>query len=169
MTNRNAVDADECAKLVGRSIGEFNCREKYLIEHNLSERCICARFARYLEDELYRNGLRDYVVDVEYNRNAGDSSGNPKSPPAKRIGARKRIVVDLIAHKRGVGLDYNLICIEMKKLTNQKNLESDKERLRRLTDPCGDFCYVSGFMIIIDDNPKRHNYQLEISSKYPEE
>ena len=168
MTNRNAVDADECAKLVKRSMDNFNCREKYLIEHNLSERCICARFARYLEDELHRNGLRDYVVDVEYNSNAGDSSGNPKSLPAKRMGACKRIVVDLIAHKRGAGSDHNLICIEMKKLTNQKNLESDEERLRRFTNPYGDFCYVSGFMIIIDNNPERHNYQLEISSKYPE-
>lgn len=168
MTNRNAVDADGCAKLVKSSIDNFNCREKYLIEHNLSERCICARFAMYLEDELRRNGLRDYVVDVEYNRNAGDNSGNPKSLPAKRMDARKRIVVDLIAHKRGAGPGHNLICIEMKKLTNQKNLESDEERLQLLTDPCGNFCYVSGFMIIIDDNPKRHNYQLGISSKYPE-
>lgn len=73
------------------AINSFNSNEIFLLTHNVSERCICAKFAGYLERELYRQGLVQYSVDVEYNRNTGD---------LKRL-HDKNIVVDLIVHKRG--------------------------------------------------------------------
>lgn len=93
-------------KVMQAAITKFNEHEMYLVRHTVSERCICAKFACYLEREFSLYGINQYNVDIEYNRNIGD----PK------MLHNKKIVVDLIVHKRGSnGLENgNLICIEMK-------------------------------------------------------
>ena len=95
----------ECVK---NAIQCFNQNEQYLISRDLSERCICAKFASYLERTIADSEFHDYVVDVEYNRG---SRGNEYA--AKKLEGHN-IVVDLIVHKRNyceqIGFD-NLICI----------------------------------------------------------
>ena len=103
----------ELKSIVGRAIETFNSQETYLIENDLSERCICSRFAMHLTKALQDSKYRDYVVDVEFNRGA-----NGKENGKKKIDEHY-ITIDLIVHKRGVnhqGGFINLICIEMKKI-----------------------------------------------------
>jgi len=112
--------------MVNTATDKFNFNERYLIENDLSERCICARFAMYLQNELSDSkDYRQYVVDVEYNRGGERKRNNPK------MLFNKKIVVDLIAHKRGFdGGNNNLICCEMKKSTDRRGSTDDEKRLR---------------------------------------
>ena len=50
------------------ALQSFNQNEQYLISRDLSERCICAKFASYLERAIAESEFCEYVVDVEYNR-----------------------------------------------------------------------------------------------------
>jgi hypothetical protein len=124
------------------ALQSFNQNEQYLISRDLSERCICAKFASYLERAIAESEFCEYVVDVEYNRG---SRGNEHA--AKVLNGHK-IVVDLIVHKRGYDEQRgfnNLFCIEMKKAYKRCDLSSDKERLRILTDNFCGFGYKAGF------------------------
>ena len=149
--------------IVLRSIDVFNSNEQYLISRDVSERCICAKFANYLEKSILNSQFSDYVVDVEYNR------GNKGNEYAAKMLHGKNIVVDLIVHKRGYseesGFD-NLICIEMKKAYKRVDLTSDKSRLKVLTDVNCGFCYQAGFMIVAYADKKSNDYGLCIESKY---
>ncbi|MBO5620497.1 MAG: hypothetical protein J5959_02570 [Butyrivibrio sp.] len=140
------------------AITGFNKNEMYLLTHNVSERCICAKFAGYLERELYRQGLLQYRVDVEYNRNTGDT---------KRL-HNKIIVVDLIVHIRGKFSeeDGNLICIEMKKTCNRTGLNADKQRLQDLVGFEQGYNYLAGYMILIGVGKKSEKCGLRIESEF---
>jgi len=152
-------------QIVENAINSFNIDEYYLLENNLSERCICAKFAFYLQDEISRSdSFQDYIVDVEYNRGAKGKDYEPKRLPNNNT----PITVDLIVHKRGYSdqirqhgirqvIGYrNLICIEMKKPRNTKGIRDaitkDKDRLRIMTRNCEGFGYSIGFMIFINNN-----------------
>lgn len=129
----------ELKNIVEIAMSQFNASERYLLDRDLSERCICAKFAMYLEKALVNTHYSDYIVDVEYNRGM---VGNEYAK--KRLYGRDAIV-DLIVHKRGYdehcGFD-NLICIEMKKRGGEKHLEDDKNRLQTMTDSHCGFNYV---------------------------
>jgi len=148
-------------KIVENAIANFNNREFYLLENDLSERCICAKFAIYLQNEVSKSIYSDYIVDVEYNRGARGKDYEPKRLP----NSNARITVDLVVHKRGYNdqihqhgvrqvIGYsNLICIEMKKsktsIEVRKSISRDKERLTIMTRNSQGFGYSIGFMIFI--------------------
>ena len=141
-------------QLVENAIRNFNDSEEYLISRDLSERCICSKFAMYLDKAVQRSEFGDYHVDVEYNRGAEGSEYNPKSLE------NKKIVVDLIVHKRGYDINYgfdNLICIEMKKSGN-KDIEKDEERLETMTRTTSGFYYKIGLMLVVD--MKQHSLRI---------
>ena len=129
------------------AIEKFNNAEQYIIKNDLSERCICACFARYLTDAITNSCLAGYCVDVEYNRGFdGQDRG------VKRINDAP-ITVDLIVHKRGYDCDYgfdNLMCIEMKKSTDRRGCEKDEKRLDNMVGDDYGYCYQTGFMILIN-------------------
>lgn len=158
-TGDDAIKRRQC---VEAAIVKFNTEERYLLEHRLSERCICARFAIYLEAEVHERISKEYVADVEYNK------GMKKKNTAAKMLHGKRIYPDLIVHKRGKNAVYgydNMICIEMKKQEDRRGMESDKIRLRELTYTGNDgekFCYRSGFMIVAYKLPRG----LKIESEY---
>lgn len=111
--NNKLYDLLELRRLVDEAISKFNALDATLLKNNLSERCICARFAYHLQTEILQNyKYKDYFVDVEYNRGANGQENAIKGLEGKRI------YVDLIVHKRLAdpicGFD-NLICIEFKK------------------------------------------------------
>lgn len=138
---------NDLLEIVQKAIELFGKNDRYLIENDLSERCICARFAICLTTALENTSYSSYSVDVEYNRGM-----DGKERALKRIDD-KPIFVDLIVHKRGYDCDYgfdNLICIEMKKSTNPIGCEHDEERLRKMTDRAYGFCYKLGVMLLID-------------------
>ena len=148
----------EAKDILVTAINQFNEKEKYLIENNLSERCICSRLAFYIQQALLVSPFKDFTVDVEYNRNAKERS--PK------LLYDKKIIVDLIVHKRGWhgGLKGdNLFCIEMKKSNNRFGWESDKARLNDMVNPDFGYNYQYGFMLVVD--MKRN--ELIIESEYP--
>lgn len=140
----------ELKKIVDNTINKFNIFENYLLDKDLSERCICSKFAMYLERELLNTNYSDYVVDVEYNRGMIDDIYD-----VKRL-CNKNIIVDLIVHKRGYDYNHdslnNLICIEMKKRGGKCNLTKDKNRLKDLTSHYYGFDYCIGFMLIVRKN-----------------
>lgn len=153
--------------IVENAIDDFNKNEQYLLQNNLSERCICAKFAMYLQMKVCESeDYYKYVVDVEYNRGAKGKDYEPK----KLDGHDSPITVDLIVHKRGYNKDAyenairankgfrNLICIEMKKSNNrsgQEGILKDKERLYLMTKNNGYFSYSLGVMIIVDLKEKK--------------
>lgn len=142
------INFNELKDIVCKAIEQFNNKDKFLIEKDLSERCICSAFARCIESCIPdKEEYRDVVVDVEYNRGfEGDESR------VKRL-RNKKIVVDLIVHKRGYiegeGF-YNLICIEMKKSTNREGCSADKQRLSDMTNCTYGYNYSLGCMIVAD-------------------
>lgn len=141
-------------EIVNSAICEFNSKEQYLISRDLSERCICAKFAVYLDKAIQDSEFNVYFVDVEYNRGM---NGNEYA--AKMLYGHNA-VVDLIVHKRGCddlgsGFD-NLICIEMKKSSQRAKMDSDLRRLRTMTDNAFGFCYRLGYMIVAE---KKRNFQ----------
>jgi len=134
-------------EIIDKAITLFQEKERYLIEKDLSERCICARFAICLTKVLESTEYRDYLVDVEYNRGM-----DRQERSIKRIDDQP-ITVDLIVHKRGYDCRYgydNLICIEMKKSSNHAGCSHDEDRLRKMTDPIYGFCYQLGAMLLVD-------------------
>lgn len=150
---------NELKNIMVNAIDSFNREEDYLIKNDLSERCICARFAMHLTSALQATAYSDYVVDVEYNRGA---DGIERS--TKRL-YDSPITVDLIVHKRGYGDIYgfnNLICAEMKKSTDRRGCADDEARLKNMIDHDFGFCYITGFMIIVN----MENCILEIKEQY---
>lgn len=147
--------------LVERAIRCFNRQEQHLLENDLCERCICARFAMYLERALKRSQFKQYTTDMEYDRGMG---GNDHGK--KKIYSRDAYL-DLIVHKRGhdeiIGYD-NLFAIEMKKQGN--DFEDDKLRLQYLVDNENGFCYHAGFAIRIVSDKRNNVYALIIESRY---
>ena len=65
------------------ALQSFNQNEQYLISRDLSERCICAKFASYLERAIAESEFCEYVVDVEYNRG---SRGNEHDAITQNMG-----------------------------------------------------------------------------------
>ena len=145
--------------IVRQAIDAFNVQEKYLIEHDLSERCMCARFAMHLSEALRGTPYHEYIADVEYNRGA-----DGRERAIKRIDDAP-ITVDLIVHKRGSTCNYgldNLLCIEMKKSKNRCGCNDDENRLRKMTNSDYGFHYKLGVMLIIDHRLK----SLRIKSEF---
>lgn len=135
----------ELKRIVSTAVESFNSCEKYLLENDLSERCVCARFAMHLSKALIGTDYHDYVVDVEYNR------GYDGKDRAEKRMYDAPITVDLIVHKRGQSYEYgftNLICVEMKKSTNRKGCTSDERRLSNMVSYDYGFGYKAGFMIV---------------------
>jgi hypothetical protein len=100
--------------------------DRYLLEHDLSERCIASRVTLYLQ-ALFP----DHFVDVEYNR-VGLS---PKrlALPAKCANYRNKdgeslAVPDVIVHHRGPH-GPNLLVLEFKKPSNPQGFDCDRLRI----------------------------------------
>lgn len=143
---------EEIRNILETAISKLNENDVYLIENDLSERCICSRLAFYIQQTLMTSRFSEYIVDVEYNRGA---KGIEKSP---KVLHDKKIVVDLIVHKRGYFEDYgfdNLFCIEMKKSNNRYGYNNDKARLKDMTDYEYGYNYKYGYMVVVDMKRKK--------------
>lgn len=111
-----------------------NCRfierDISLVFDNVNERALCGALAQHLSTEIFNTQLKNYYVDVEYNRNQGK---------VKTIIREKSEVVtincDIILHSRGEIIEKdNLIAIEMKKSASSRNdKQNDRNRLIALT------------------------------------
>lgn len=151
--------------IVEGAIDEFNRQEQFLLIHDLSEQCICSKFASYLEKQLQNSRFREYVVDVEYNRGMRRDSYAAKEKPD----TGKKIILDLVVHKREydsrAGYD-NLFCIEMKKGQSERKLAENKDRLKTMVNHHKGYCYRASYLIVIFSGRKRERNRLEIESTY---
>ena len=151
---------NETLRIMENAIEKFNQADRYLLENDLSERCICSRLAFHIQQELLEsNDFREYVVDVEYNRGFNALENLPKHLHDKKI------VVDLIVHKRGFSEVYgfdNLFCAELKKTTNREGYCKDMQRLKDLVDFQYGFGYKAGYMVVAD----MKNCRLYISKRF---
>ena len=113
---------------------------------HLSEKSIMFRLGIYLEKYIKEDDdLKKYHLDSEYNRNVDKVKCITNDNDEE-----KNIYPDLIIHERG-SKENNLIVIELKMYWNEKGVENDYIKLKKLTDPKGDFCYKYGLSIIIKE------------------
>ncbi len=124
------MNLEETLKNFDEALQEFIKEEKYILENNLSERCITHKLGNYLEEKFL-----GFDIDCEYNR---------KYNLVKMANDIKRIIIseeemieiakdrinendtysvypDIIIHKRKS--DNNHLIIEIKK-SNNKNLSA---------------------------------------------
>ena len=102
-------------------VESFNkCRRNdFKSNEDVHERSFVFRFAHYLANFIENdNYYKDYKVDVEYNR---------KEIKNIKVLNNKRIIPDLIVHKRGI--KDNLLAMEFK---NKNDSFKDKTRLIEL-------------------------------------
>lgn len=127
-------NAKKCImSLVEKSINLLYENDYSLIFAKQSERSVCARLAFILQNALKLNNITNYFVDVEYVlfKKKHSSRDNEKSTNEDK----GKGYCDLVIHSRGKNKYANfLLAIEMK-VHNNNNMESDIDRLKKLTTP----------------------------------
>lgn len=121
-------------ELVHEAIAQLYDSDYYIIERNVSERCVCARLSYHIEclmRQKYKKVFNGYNVDVEYDRKDGD--------PKHIDNSEKRHVCDLLIHRRGSNIPGdNLLALEMKVHNNYSKMKSDFRRLHDIVQHRGD-------------------------------
>jgi hypothetical protein len=112
----------------------------YLIENRVSERSIVFWFGIYVYDLKKDTFLKDFDLDIEYNRNKVDQKRTQNFPNGS--------FPDLILHKRGTN-DSNLLIIEFKTWWNENN-SNDLIKLQDFTSAKGKYKFKIGLSILID-------------------
>jgi len=109
-----------------RALAALAERDSYLLENDLSERCIAARLAMHLQGQF-----PDYKVDVEYNRAGEIAKRVPLSQQCAKRWNREGealAVPDIIVHQRG-NAGPNVLVLELKKTSNPAGWDCDRERV----------------------------------------
>jgi hypothetical protein len=138
------MDRAEVERRVEEALVSFRAADRYLLEHDLSERCIAARLALHLQ-----RIFEEYTVDVEYNR-AGDLAKRLNVP--EECGnsfdehGRALVVPDIIVHRRGPE-GPNILGLELKKARDPRGLDCDRRRLAALRRHLG---YEHGALLVCD-------------------
>ncbi len=141
------MEYNEVERRVRDSIKAFELDDRYLLEHNLSERCIASRLAIHLQ-----TFFPQYSVDVEYNR-AGDIPKRLDLPDecANSVDDQGRALVtpDIIVHRRGPE-GSNLLGLEIKKTSDRRGLDCDRKRIQALKTQLN---YSFGVLIECETRP----------------
>lgn len=124
---------DEVKRYLKQAIDRVKKADRHLFDVNASERCIAARLAMYLQEYFV-----EYDVDVEYNRDGDNSKelqGVAQCHPRKRDQRTPSglVLPDVIVHRRGDN-NSNLLVIEMKKASDPRGIDCDRQRLRAFRD-----------------------------------
>jgi len=117
----------EVKKAVQTALQSIVDKDSDLLERNAGERAIAGRLAIYLAAVF-----PDHDVDVEYDRHGLDRK-TLDLPPVCRGGGRRKVIPDIVVHRRGTD-DSNLLAIEIKKETNAESRECDRAKLRGMRD-----------------------------------
>lgn len=141
------MEFEEVKQLLDAALAKAADTDRYLLEHDLSERCIASRVALHLQ-ALFP----DHFVDVEYNR-VGLS---PKRVglPAECANYRNKdgeslAVPDVIVHHRGPE-GPNLLVLEFKKTSNPKGFDCDRLRIYAFREQLG---YDYGALVECETQP----------------
>jgi hypothetical protein len=127
------------------ALDNLNDKDTHLLQYDLSERCIAARVAMYLQPRC-----GEYSVDVEYNR-AGDTPKRLGLPDEcanfRDVNGKSLVVPDLILHTRGPD-GPNLLILEFKKTTNPAGPGCDRLRVQAFRRP--PLSYQCGGLILCE-------------------
>jgi hypothetical protein len=113
---------DEIKSHVNEAIGELLIKDEYLLEIDAGERAIVGRLQQYLMSKF-----PDFNVDTEYDRH-GINIKRIILPQYCRNGGLRRVVPDLVVHKRGSD-NLNILAVEIKKETNHEPRDCDRAKL----------------------------------------
>jgi hypothetical protein len=120
------MEFEEVKRLLALALAKVADADRYLLEHDLSERCIASRVALYLQAVF-----AEYSVDVEYNRDGLSPKrlGLPEECAKYRNRDGESLVVpDVIVHCRGPQ-GPNLLVLEFKKTSNPQGFDCDRRRI----------------------------------------
>jgi hypothetical protein len=138
------MEAHEVKAALKKAVAELQENDGYLLENNLSERCIAARLAMYLQPRF-----PDFMVDIEYNRDGTDAKMLGLSSQCANFldeDDRAYVVPDVVVHRRGPD-GPNLLVIELKKTTNRKGTVCDGLRVRAFREQ---FYYSYGALVLCE-------------------
>lgn len=139
----------QVAERLERAMRTLEANDRHLLENDLSERCISARLAMYLQQEF-----PEHAVDVEYNR-VGDAPkrlGLPEECANYRNRNGESLAVpDVIVHTRGPA-GPNILVLELKKTTNPSPRNCDQQRVRSFR---AQLRYEFGALIECETRPGR--------------
>lgn len=141
------MEEQELLERLNNALQQVAEHDRSLLELDLSERCIAARLAFYLQTEI-----AGYVVDVEYNRDGAtpkrlhlpEECANFRNPDGEAL-----VVPDVIVHRRG-NAGPNILVLELKKTTNPELRDCDRARVRALRAQLG---YGFGALIECETRP----------------
>lgn len=116
--------------LFNKANREFLLNDFDLFQSGVAEPTLCSALKSRLEKLLDSNKINDYFIDLEYNRN----NGNTKTIINEELAVIK-IKCDFILHSRGHNSRQdNLLALEMKKsYRSQEEKDADRRRLIALT------------------------------------
>jgi hypothetical protein len=143
------MNGDEIRAKLDAAVSRLNESDIHLLENNVSERCIAARLAHYLQVLC-----PSHHVDVEYNR-AGAKPKRLGLPPEcanyEDPEEGSLVVPDLIIHKRGAA-GPNLLVVELKKTTDPRGPGCDRKRVPAFMS---EFGYTTGAVIVCETRKGR--------------
>lgn len=135
------MNDDDIQRIIAHSLHCLRNEQPPLDFHIVHERSTAHRLAVYLESPFH-----GWNIDCEYDRDgqARKLLGGIRACSPRRT--TDHILPDIIVHHRGQnGHQHNLLVIEIKKDAAQD--QCDFERLRRMTQRNGSFCYQLGLYI----------------------
>jgi hypothetical protein len=135
------MNDDELKQVIARAIDHIRGEDPPLDFHIVHERSTAHRLAVYMEP-----GFPTWNTDCEYDRHGQVRKLVEGIHACNRRRATDRILPDIIVHHRGHnGAGHNLLVVELKK--DAARDRCDFEKLQRMTDQEGPFCYQLGLYI----------------------
>jgi hypothetical protein len=129
---------------LSRCLERLRDHDAYLLERG-HEQAITHRLAMYMQDEF-----PGWHVDVEFNRNRDDSKHLNYRRETDDFAADHNIRPDIIVHQRGT--QQHLLIVEAKR--KGQPTADDVEKLKRTTEPEGEFQYAFGALVELTPGPE---------------
>lgn len=151
--------ANKAKKNIEKALKGFIRKESYLMENDLSERCISFNFACHL-----KRFFPEYDIDCEYNRNMNDIKRLEKIKKivkSKLSGTEEdygvNVSPDIIIHRRGSN-KHNLAVIEIKKESSP--LEDQKFDIEKIRSYKTELKYKVGVFIKFRTGNNKPTYKI---------
>ena len=133
------VDFQLINKMLNNALNKLYNNDASLIIRRTNERSIVFRLGIYLQEELNINGLEEYNLDCEYNRNMEESKST--------CNLLNGTYPDLIIHTRESN-ENNLLILEFKTWWNS-NQDNDEYKIREFKN--SPYNYIYGATVLIGD------------------
>ena len=132
------MSEQELISIINNALKRLYKEDEGLIKKDLCERCLVHRLAFYLQVSF-----PTYFVDCEFNKSFYEDTVHKKI--LSNINGN---YVDIIVQRRSNNYGENLLCLEIKKSSNKRDRDKDRENLTILT-ATDRFVYLLGFYVIL--------------------